>query len=111
MATATLVERADLSRAARSFLRTESGSAALLLIAAVTAVLWANTSATYEQFWRTELALEVGAFELGADLRHWVNDGLMVLFFFSVGMELAREMVHGELRGRRAVAAPLLAAL
>ncbi|MQA13175.1 MAG: Na+/H+ antiporter NhaA [Pseudonocardiaceae bacterium] len=111
MASPTLAERADLSRAARSFLRTESGSAALLLLAAVAALLWANTSETYEQFWTVELSLNLGGAQLALDVRHWVNDGLMVFFFFSVGLELSREVVLGELRGRRALTAPVLAAI
>jgi NhaA family Na+:H+ antiporter len=107
----TLAERGDLSRAARSFLRTESGSAVLLLAAAVIALIWANLGAGYEEFWHTEFALTFGGSELSLDLRHWVNDGLMVLFFFTVGMEIARETVLGELRGIRAIAAPTAAAV
>lgn len=108
----TLTERGDLSRAARSFLRTESGSAVLLLMAAAIALTWANISSSgYESFWHTELSFTLGAAELTEDLRHWVNDGLMVMFFFSVGLEMSREMTLGELRGIRAVAAPVLAAL
>ncbi len=111
MAVTTLAERGELSRAAREFLRTESGSAVLLLAAAVIALVWANVIGGYEEFWHTELAFIVGDRELALDLRHWVNDGLMVLFFFSVGLEISREMTMGELRGVRAVAAPALAAL
>ncbi|WP_308259439.1 Na+/H+ antiporter NhaA [Pseudonocardia sp. H11422] len=107
----TLAERGELSRAARSFLRTASGSAVLLLLAAVAALLWANLSTTYEAFWHTELSLSFGTAELSLDLRHWINDGLMVLFFFSVGLEIAREMTMGELRGLRAVATPAFAAI
>ncbi|WP_338051591.1 Na+/H+ antiporter NhaA [Pseudonocardia acidicola] len=107
----TLSERGDLSRAARSFLRTESGSAVLLLAAAVIALLWANLSSSYEAFWHTPLSISLDGFGLTEDLRHWVNDGLMVLFFFSVGLEISREMTIGELRGARAVAAPTLAAI
>jgi Na+/H+ antiporter NhaA len=111
MAITTLTERGELSRAARSFLRTESGSAVLLLAAAVIAIVWANLGAGYEEFWHLDLRLGVGGSELALDLRHWVNDGLMVLFFFSVGLEISREAVLGELRGARALAAPALAAL
>jgi Na+:H+ antiporter, NhaA family len=107
----TLSERGELSRAARSFLRTESGSAVLLLAAAAVALVWANTSTGYEDFWHTEFSLTFGGLELALDLRHWVNDGLMVLFFFSVGLEISREMVLGELRGVRAIATPAAAAL
>src|SRR5215207_1249682 len=111
VAITTLAERGELSRAARSFLRTESGSAVLLLAAAVLALAWANLGEGYEDFWHTELSLRLGGLELSEDLRHWVNDGLMVLFFFSVGLEISRETVLGELRGARAVAAPAIAAL
>lgn len=111
MAVTTLTERGDMSRAARSFLRTESGSAVLLLAAAVTALLWANLGSGYEDFWHTEASFAWGGAELAEDLRHWVNDGLMVLFFFSVGLEISRETVLGELRGIRALAAPTIAAI
>ena len=106
----TLAERGELSRAARSFLGTEAASAVLLLLAAIAALVWANTSASYEMFWSAELSLSLGDAHLAEDLRHWVNDGLMVLFFFSVGMEMSREMTLGELRGRQALTAPILAA-
>ncbi len=111
MAVTTLTERGELSRAARSFLSTESGSAVLLLVAAVVALVWANLLGGYEDFWHTEFSLVLGDWELTEDLRHWVNDGLMVLFFFSVGLEISREMVLGELRGLRALAAPTIAAV
>lgn len=111
MAVTTLSERGDLSRAARQFLRTESGSAVMLISAAVIALLWANVPLGYETFWHTQLAMNLGEWSLSLDLRHWVNDGLMVLFFFSVGLEIAREMTLGELRGFRAVAAPAAAAI
>lgn len=111
MAVTTLTERGELSRAARSFLRTESGSAVLLLAAAVLALVWANLGSGYEDLWHAELSLRLGGAELTEDLRHWVNDGLMVVFFFSVGLEISREMTLGELRGARAVATPALAAL
>jgi Na+:H+ antiporter, NhaA family len=107
----TLTERGELSRAARSFLRTESGSAVLLLTAAVLALVWANLGTGYEEFWHTQFSLTFGGADLTLDLRHWVNDGLMVLFFFSVGLEISREMVLGELRGFRALAAPTIAAI
>ena len=111
MAIATLAERGELSRAARSFLRTEAGSAVLLLGAAVLALLWTNLLGGYEEFWHTELTLRVGSAEFGLDLRHWVNDGLMVLFFLSVGLEIAREVTLGELRGVRPLLAPTLGAV
>ncbi|MEQ3549164.1 Na+/H+ antiporter NhaA [Pseudonocardia nematodicida] len=111
MAVTTLVERGELSGAARRFLGTESGSAALLIAAAVLALAWANLTPGYETFWHTELAIAFGDHGLALDLRHWVNDGLMVLFFLSVGLEISRETTLGELRGVRAIAAPAAAAV
>ncbi|GAA1837002.1 hypothetical protein GCM10009836_14480 [Pseudonocardia ailaonensis] len=111
MAVTTLSERGELSRAARQFLSTESGSAVMLIGAAVLALAWANLPLGYEAFWHTALSMNLGEWSIDLDLRHWVNDGLMVIFFFSVGLEISREMTLGELRGFRAVAAPAAAAL
>ena len=69
MTVTTLAERGDLSRAARAFLRTESGSAVLLLTAAVLALAWANLGSGYEAFWHTEAALTIGDMALALDLR------------------------------------------
>jgi NhaA family Na+:H+ antiporter len=110
VAVTTLTERGEMSRAARSFIRTESGSAVLLISAAVLALIWANIG-SYEEFWHTPLSFSVGSLDLTLDLRHWVNDGLMVLFFLSVGLEISRETVMGELRGVRALATPAVAAI
>ncbi|HEY4419288.1 MAG TPA: Na+/H+ antiporter NhaA, partial [Pseudonocardia sp.] len=82
----------------------------LLLGAAVLALIWANIGG-YEEFWHTPLSFSVGSIDLTLDLRHWVNDGLMVLFFLSVGLEISRETVLGELRGMRALATPAVAAI
>ncbi len=96
----------------RAFLATESGSAAVLLAATVLALVLANSplSAAYESLWSTELAVELGDAELRYDLRHWVNDGLMVFFFFVIGLEVRRELSIGELTERGRVALPLIAA-
>ena len=88
MAIATLAERGELSRAARTFLRTEAGSAVLLLGAAVFALLWTNLLGGYEEFWHTELTLTLGGREFGLDLRHWINDGLCLLYTSDAADEL-----------------------
>ncbi|MGR7026294.1 Na+/H+ antiporter NhaA [Geodermatophilus sp. URMC 62] len=97
----------------RRSLRTEAGSAGLLLLATVAALAWANSPVgeSYAAFWHTELALRWGGTELALDLQHWVNDGLMVFFFFVVGLEIKRELVIGDLTDRRRAAVPALAAL
>jgi Na+/H+ antiporter NhaA len=94
----------------RRFLRTETGSAAVLLAAATVAVLWANIGpGSYEKAWTTDLSIHVGSLGVAQDLRGWVNSGLMTFFFFVVGLEARREFDIGELRERRRVAIPVLA--
>jgi NhaA family Na+:H+ antiporter len=97
----------------REFLDTEAAGGLVLLTAAAVALVWANApwSPAYEALWGTELAVEVGSWTLALDLRHWVNDGLMALFFFVVGLEIKRELVAGELRRLRNAALPVVAAV
>jgi NhaA family Na+:H+ antiporter len=93
--------------ALREFLHDEAVGGVALLIGAVAALIWANVSiAGYETFWHTD----VHVLGLDLDLRHWINDGLMVVFFFVVGLEIKRELVVGELQDRRAALLPVLAA-
>jgi Na+/H+ antiporter NhaA len=104
---------AQLSAPLRSFLVTESGSAGLLLGATLLALAWANSpwSSAYEDLWGTELAVHLGGATFGMDLRHWVNDAVMALFFFVIGLEVRRELSVGELRDRRRAVVPLVAGL
>jgi Na+/H+ antiporter NhaA len=96
----------------RDFLATETGSAGVLLAAAVAALVWANVDlSSYESVWRTQLSIQVGDSGISQDLREWVNSGLMTLFFFVVGLEVRREFDVGELRERRRLALPVLAGL
>ncbi|CAN5526684.1 Na+/H+ antiporter NhaA [soil metagenome] len=102
-------------RPAQRFMRTEASGGIAMLIAAVVALVWANSpfSGSYEDLWRTRLEVNLG--ELihldHLDLRAWVNDGLMAIFFFVVGLEIKRELVLGDLRDRKAAALPAIAAL
>jgi Na+/H+ antiporter NhaA len=94
------------------FLRTESGSAAVLLAATVAALVWANVaSASYQAVWGTELSVQVGGSGVRMDLVGWVNSGLMTFFFFIVGLEARRELDVGELRERRRVLLPVTAGI
>jgi Na+/H+ antiporter NhaA len=96
----------------REFLRTETGSAAVLLGAALAALLWVNIDpSSYESVWQTPLSINVGSVGVSQDLRGWVNTGLMTFFFFVVGLEARREFDIGELRERRRLAVPLVAGL
>jgi Na+/H+ antiporter NhaA len=103
----------NLAAPVREFLGTETGSAIVLFSAIVAALVWANSPwpDSYESFWRTELAFRLGDWTLAADLRHWVNDGLMTLFFLVVGLEAKRELDVGELRERARLAVPVTAAV
>ena len=95
----------------REFLRTESASGVLLVAASAVALLWANLgSASYESIWATPLPIAAGVWSVDLDLRHWINDAAMALFFFVVGVEIKRELVDGELRERRHAALPVIAA-
>ncbi|MFJ8855924.1 Na+/H+ antiporter NhaA [Streptomyces sp. NPDC102437] len=94
----------------RDFLRTETGSAAVLVAAAIAALVWANAApSAYESFWHTHLSVRFGVHGVSLDLREWVNSGLMTLFFFVVGLEARREFDMGELRERKRLALPLAA--
>ncbi|HWE08378.1 MAG TPA: Na+/H+ antiporter NhaA [Solirubrobacteraceae bacterium] len=100
----------NLETPLREFLRTETGSAAILLVAAVAALIWVNVSAgSYDRVWTTQLSIRIAGSGITQDLRHWVNDGLMTLFFYVVGLEARREFDLGELRDRRRLALPIAA--
>jgi Na+/H+ antiporter NhaA len=94
----------------RSFLRTETGSAVVLLAGVVAALVWANADlASYERVWSTVLSIRIGGAGVSLDLHGWINSGLMAFFFFVIGLEARREFDLGELRERRRLALPLLA--
>jgi len=79
----------NLAAPVRSFLSTEEGGAIVMLGAAIAALVWANAPGwhSYESVWTTKLAIRIGSTGIGTDLRHWVNEGLMTLFFLVVGLE------------------------
>ena len=103
----------NLARPLQHFLHTEAGSSSLLLAAAIIALAWANSplSDAYEDLWSTNATIGIGSADITEDLRHWVNDGLMVFFFYVVGLEIRRELALGELRDRARAAVPAIAAL
>jgi Na+:H+ antiporter, NhaA family len=100
-------------RPLQDFLSTSTASAFLLLVAAVVALVWANSpfGDAYDRLWHTEIGLGIGSWSIELDLQHWVNDGLMALFFLVVGLEIKREVLQGELRDPRAAALPAIAAI
>jgi Na+/H+ antiporter NhaA len=102
----------NLEAPLRDFLRTETGSAAILLIGAVAAMVWINVSeSSYNTVWHMTLSIRIGGADISQDLRHWVNNGLMTLFFFVVGLEARREFDLGELRDRRRLLLPFVAGI
>jgi NhaA family Na+:H+ antiporter len=99
--------------AVAEFLRTEAAGGVVVVIAALVALVWANSpwKASYETLWETHLAIILGDHSLDLTLRDWVNEGLMAIFFFVVGLEIKRELVEGELSDRRRAAVPAIAAI
>jgi len=97
----------------RRFLRVEAASGVLLLVCAAVAMILANSPAAeaVAGFWHTPVVLGVGDWVLTKPLDWWVNDGLMTIFFFVVGLEVKREIAVGELRTVRKAALPMIAAI
>jgi Na+/H+ antiporter NhaA len=96
----------------RQFLRTETGSAAVLALATVAALIWANISLSgYNAVWDTSLSVRLGGYGVAMDVHTFVNSGLMAFFFFVVGLEARREFDMGELRVRSRLALPFLVGL
>jgi Na+/H+ antiporter NhaA len=102
----------NLQTPLRLFLRTETGSAAVLVGAAVAALVWINLSASsYAAVWDARLSVRLAGAGVSLSLREWVNSGLMTFFFFVFGLEARREWDMGELRQRRRLALPVVAGL
>jgi Na+:H+ antiporter, NhaA family len=98
---------------AQSIIHNEVVSGVTLLLAAVAALAWANSrwSQSYHAFQELPIAFTLGGFIIAEDLHHWINDGLMAIFFFAVGLEIKREVVSGELAEWRHAAFPVAAAV
>jgi NhaA family Na+:H+ antiporter len=95
------------------FLRTEAAGGVALVVAAVVALVWVNSGWRdgYDSLWHSHVSLGLGDVRVEEDLRHLVNEGLMALFFFVVGLEIKRELVRGELADPRVAALPVLGAI
>ncbi|MDF3018624.1 MAG: Na+/H+ antiporter NhaA [Thermomicrobiales bacterium] len=112
MESAGAIDRAD-GFSLREFIHDEAFGGILLLVCALIALLWVNSpwGATYDALWSTELAIGIGNYHLTKTLLHWINDGLMAIFFLAIGLEIKRELVAGELASRRRAALPVAAAV
>jgi len=95
------------------FLHVEAASGVVLLAATIAALVLANSGAAegFLAVWKAPIGLRAGALEIEHSLKHWINDGLMAVFFFVIGLEVKREIVLGELRGLRQAALPIAAAI
>jgi Na+:H+ antiporter, NhaA family len=102
-----------VARPVREFLRVEAAGSLLLLLAAAVALVWANSpwAESYDALWHAHLTIDVGPLHLDESLQHWVNDALMVIFFFVVGLEIKYELVNGDLRDPKTAALPIVAAI
>src|SRR6266508_3850740 len=99
--------------AAQAFISVEASSGIVLMAAAVLGLLWINSPIgdSYNDLWHSQVVVKTGIFSIEEDLRHLVNDGLMTLFFFLAGLEIKRELVHGEMSEPRRAVLPAIAAL
>ncbi len=104
---------AAVVRPFQQFAKVQASQGILLLVCTAAALIWANSpwSHTYDALWHTNIAVEVSGRILEKSLLHWINDGLMVVFFFVVGLEIKREILAGELASPRKAALPIAAAL
>jgi Na+:H+ antiporter, NhaA family len=103
----------QILRPTQRFFRKQVASSVLLLAATVFALIWANSNIaeTYHSFWHTKISLDFGELHISKSLVHWINDGLMALFFFTVGLEIKRELLVGELASPKKALLPVIAAL
>ena len=97
----------------QAFLHAEASGGILLLICTVIALVWANTpfAESYFHLWYTYISINISDFSLNYSLHHWINDGLMAIFFFVVGLEIKREFLVGELSSAQKAALPVAGAL
>ena len=107
----TLIER--LSQPLLVILRYQSTSGIIIFLCVAIAMLWANSpwSDFYKQIWETHISFQIGSYNLSESIHTWINDGLMAVFFFSVGLEIKREIMGGELSSLKKAMLPISAAI
>ena len=107
-------QRVDrFTRPVQQFIATETAGGIVLLVAAVIALAWANSpwEHSYHEMLEHHFAVDLGFWSLDRSVHFWINDAAMVIFFFVVGLEIKRELVHGELRDPKKAALPAIAAV
>ena len=105
--------RVRITALTQEFTRLAASGGLMLLIFSAVALIWANSpfAESYFEFWHTELGISLGDLHLGRSLLEWVNEGLMVIFFFVLGLEIKREVTAGELARPKKAALPIAAAI
>jgi len=103
----------DLVDPLKRFMHIEASSGIVLVGVTLTALVLANSpfSERFLAFWKTPVGFRIGSFQMFHSLQHWINDGLMAVFFFVIGLEVKRELVMGELQDLRKAAFPIAAAI
>ncbi len=95
-----------------NFIKEESLGGILLILATIIAIIWSNNSDSYNHLWhKFYISINAGNFSISHSLGHWVNDGLMAIFFFTIGLEIKREIMGGELSTMKKASLPLMAAI
>lgn len=102
-----------IGKAFQDFLHKETSGGIILLFFTAFALVWANSpfAHTYDQLWHSHAGFHIGPFSMSKSLLHWINDGLMAVFFFVVGLEIKREIVTGELSSPKKAMLPIAAAI
>lgn len=109
----TLAVTGRLSRVVRVLLKDEAASGKFLLAAVAIALIFMNSpwSQSFEEFWAQTLTISIGSWGISESLQHWIDEGLMAIFFLVAGLEIKREIVKGELHSFRAASVPIVAAI
>lgn len=102
-----------VSRSIIALLQSSALGGILLILFTIIALIWANSGwqESYHHLWHLKFGIELGDFSFKMDLHHWINDGLMAIFFYMVGLEIKREVISGELSSRKKATLPALGAL
>ncbi|MEX2243317.1 MAG: Na+/H+ antiporter NhaA [Fimbriimonadaceae bacterium] len=107
------IVRERVIRPVARFIQSQASSGVILLACTLVALVWANSpyGDTYRDLWHIEFSMRFGGQSLSMDLHHWINDGLMAVFFLLVGLEIKREILVGELNNPKKAALPIMAAI
>jgi Na+:H+ antiporter, NhaA family len=106
-------KKINVSLQEQQFMSLEVFSGLVLLFCSLLALVLSNSpwAEIYHKFWKTEIGISMGSFHISYSLHHWINDGLMAVFFFVIGLEIKRELLFGELSSKEKVILPIIAAI